>query len=57
MNFKPLLLQYFWYRRTYAFDNAKLQAGETILIQAGGSGIGSAAIQLTNIWDVPLSRL
>ncbi len=28
------------------FDNAKLQAGETVLIQAGGSGIGSAAIQL-----------
>ncbi|ATP12270.1 alcohol dehydrogenase [Bartonella henselae] len=28
------------------FDNAKLQTGETILIQAGGSGIGSAAIQL-----------
>ncbi|MGF7158144.1 zinc-binding dehydrogenase [Bartonella heixiaziensis] len=28
------------------FDNAKLQEGETILIQAGGSGIGSAAIQL-----------
>ncbi|WP_208435756.1 zinc-binding dehydrogenase [Bartonella phoceensis] len=28
------------------FDNAKLQSGETILIQAGGSGIGSAAIQL-----------
>ncbi|EJF75071.1 zinc-binding dehydrogenase [Bartonella alsatica] len=28
------------------FDNAKLEAGETILIQAGGSGIGSAAIQL-----------
>lgn len=28
------------------FDNARLQAGETILIQAGGSGIGSAAIQL-----------
>ncbi|WP_332060902.1 zinc-binding dehydrogenase [Bartonella sp. CB74] len=28
------------------FDNAKLQKGETILIQAGGSGIGSAAIQL-----------
>ncbi|WP_336294803.1 zinc-binding dehydrogenase [Bartonella sp. CB169] len=28
------------------FDNAKLQMGETILIQAGGSGIGSAAIQL-----------
>ncbi|MBB5073000.1 NADPH:quinone reductase-like Zn-dependent oxidoreductase [Bartonella callosciuri] len=29
------------------FDNAKLQEGETILIQAGGSGIGSAAIQLS----------
>lgn len=28
------------------FDNAKLKAGETILVQAGGSGIGSAAIQL-----------
>ncbi len=28
------------------FDNAKLQPGESILIQAGGSGIGTAAIQL-----------
>jgi len=28
------------------FDNAKLKSGETILIHAGGSGIGSAAIQL-----------
>src|SRR5690606_693997 len=28
------------------FDNAKLQPGETILIHAGGSGIGSAAITL-----------
>ena len=28
------------------FDNAKLQAGETILVHAGGSGIGSAAIQM-----------
>ncbi|RME96969.1 MAG: NADPH:quinone oxidoreductase [Alphaproteobacteria bacterium] len=27
------------------FDNAGLKAGETILIQAGGSGIGTAAIQ------------
>jgi alcohol dehydrogenase len=26
------------------FDNAKLQPGETILVHAGGSGIGSAAI-------------
>ena len=28
------------------FDNAKLEPGETILVQAGGSGIGTAAIQL-----------
>ncbi len=28
------------------FDNAKLQPGETILVQAGGSGIGSAAIKM-----------
>jgi NADPH:quinone reductase-like Zn-dependent oxidoreductase len=28
------------------FDNAKLEPGETILIHAGGSGIGTAAIQL-----------
>jgi alcohol dehydrogenase len=28
------------------FDNAKLQAGETILVHAGGSGIGTAAIRM-----------
>jgi alcohol dehydrogenase len=28
------------------FDNAKLEAGETVLVQAGGSGIGTAAIQM-----------
>jgi alcohol dehydrogenase len=28
------------------FDNAKLEPGDTILVHAGGSGIGSAAIQL-----------
>ncbi|HEX4553387.1 MAG TPA: zinc-binding dehydrogenase [Xanthobacteraceae bacterium] len=28
------------------FDNAKLQTGETILVHAGGSGIGSAAIKM-----------
>jgi len=28
------------------FDNARLEAGETVLVHAGGSGIGSAAIQL-----------
>jgi alcohol dehydrogenase len=28
------------------FDNAKLREGQTVLVQAGGSGIGTAAIQL-----------
>src|SRR5262245_38735229 len=28
------------------FDNAKLQPGETVLIQAGGSGIGTVAIKM-----------
>ena len=28
------------------FDNAKLKAGQTVLVQAGGSGMGAAAIQL-----------
>ncbi len=28
------------------FDNAKLEPGETLLVQAGGSGIGTAAIQM-----------
>jgi alcohol dehydrogenase len=28
------------------FDNAKLEPGETILVQAGGSGIGTAAIMM-----------
>ncbi|MGE0847697.1 MAG: zinc-binding dehydrogenase [Flavobacteriaceae bacterium] len=28
------------------FDNAKLEAGETMLVHAGGSGIGTAAIRL-----------
>ncbi|MFZ1815923.1 MAG: zinc-binding dehydrogenase [Rhizobiaceae bacterium] len=28
------------------FDNARLESGETVLVHAGGSGIGSAAIQL-----------
>ncbi|SRR6266508_2919974 len=31
------------------FDQAKLQPGEWILIQAGGSGVGSAAIQLARL--------
>jgi NADPH:quinone reductase-like Zn-dependent oxidoreductase len=28
------------------FDNAKLQPGETVLVHAGGSGIGTAAIKM-----------
>src|SRR5262249_25042100 len=28
------------------FDNAKLEPGESILVQAGGSGIGTTAIQM-----------
>jgi alcohol dehydrogenase len=28
------------------FDNARLEPGETILVHAGGSGIGTAAIQM-----------
>ncbi|MGE5145357.1 MAG: zinc-binding dehydrogenase, partial [Candidatus Eiseniibacteriota bacterium] len=28
------------------FDNARLEAGQTVLIQAGGSGIGSTAIKM-----------
>jgi alcohol dehydrogenase len=28
------------------FDNARLEPGETVLVQAGGSGIGTAAIQM-----------
>jgi len=31
------------------FDNARLEAGETILVHAGGSGIGTAAIQLAKL--------
>ncbi|MFC1776301.1 zinc-binding dehydrogenase [Pseudomonadota bacterium] len=33
------------------FDNAKLQPGESILVHAGGSGIGTAAIQLAKAID------
>ena len=29
------------------FDNAKLEAGESILVQAGGSGIGTSAIKMS----------
>jgi len=33
------------------FDNAKLQTGETVLVHAGGSGIGTAAIRLAKDID------
>lgn len=33
------------------FDNAKLRSGEWVLVHAGGSGIGSAAIQLAKAAD------
>jgi alcohol dehydrogenase len=33
------------------FDNAKLQPGETILVHAGGSGIGTAAIKMAKALD------
>src|SRR3954447_19038397 len=33
------------------FDNAKLEPGETILVQAGGSGIGTAAIKMAKAID------
>src|SRR5438477_486752 len=36
------------------FDNAKLAAGQTILIQAGGSGVGTAAIQLFQLYQQQL---
>jgi NADPH:quinone reductase-like Zn-dependent oxidoreductase len=31
------------------FDNAKLERGETILVHAGGSGIGTAAIRMSKL--------
>ena len=39
------------------FDNAKLEPGETILVHAGGSGIGSAAIQLARKIGCTVTRL
>ena len=30
---------------------AQLRPGETVLVQAGGSGVGSAAIQIAKLWD------
>lgn len=33
------------------FDNARLKRGETVLVHAGGSGIGTAAIQMAKALD------
>ena len=33
------------------FDNAKLEPGETVLVQAGGSGIGTVAIKMAKAID------
>lgn len=33
------------------FDNARLEPGETVLVHAGGSGIGTAAIQMAKALD------
>ena len=32
------------------FERAKLQAGETLLMQGGSSGIGSIAVQMARLW-------
>lgn len=32
-------------------DRAELSHGETVLVQAGGSGVGSAAIQIAGMWN------
>ncbi|HEX2113538.1 MAG TPA: zinc-binding dehydrogenase [Alphaproteobacteria bacterium] len=36
------------------FDNAKLEPGETILVHAGGSGIGTAAIKMAKAIGCPV---
>jgi alcohol dehydrogenase len=36
------------------FDNAKLEPGETILVQSGGSGIGTAAIKMAKAIGCPV---
>ncbi len=32
-------------------SRARLRPGETVLVQAGGSGVGSAAIQIARLWN------
>ncbi len=32
-------------------SRARLRPGETVLVQAGGSGVGSAAIQIAKLWN------
>ena len=38
------------------FDNAKLQPGETVLVHAGGSGIGTVAIMMAKALALPLRK-
>ena len=35
---------------------AQLRPGETVLVQAGGSGVGSAAIQIAKLWRATVLR-
>ncbi len=43
----PLVFLTAWHMLT---DLAKVRAGETVLVHAGGSGVGSAAIQIAKLW-------
>jgi NADPH:quinone reductase-like Zn-dependent oxidoreductase len=35
---------------------AQLRAGETVLVQAGGSGVGSAGIQIAKLWNAEKAK-
>jgi NADPH:quinone reductase-like Zn-dependent oxidoreductase len=43
----PLDFQTAWHMLV---NRAQLRPGETVLVQAGGSGVGSAAIQIAKLW-------
>lgn len=43
----PLVFLTAWHM---LMDRAKIRAGETVLVHAGGSGVGIAAIQIANLW-------
>ena len=44
----PLDMQTAWHMLV---ARARLRPGETVLVQAGGSGVGSAAIQIAKLWS------